>query len=142
MSAYLASVGAIVMKFTDRFIRTLYNAFSSPLANFNRIPKFYVVWTSEGREKQSISVAETKWIVDSACTYHSCSERDKFANFIPINMQMEVANGSRVTAKGKGNVGIFTNVYYVPCFTANRLLQPAHLGSLSSPLPERQDSTS
>ena len=61
------------------------------------------------------------WIIDSGCTNHSCNNRKAFKNFQNKRSKITIADGSQVWSSGKGTVGQFTNVIYVPEFKYNLL---------------------
>ena len=58
--------------------------------------------------------ASFQLIIDSGCTQHICYIRERFTDFRPYSLQIQVADGNFVEARGIGSVGPLNDVLYVP----------------------------
>lgn len=59
---------------------------------------------------------EIKWVIDSGCTHHSCNDINQFTDFENVTANITIADGSIIKSSGRGTVGEFRNVNYVPQF--------------------------
>ena len=61
------------------------------------------------------------WVIDSGCTQHACNNKDAFTDMTYKRVPILLADHSTIYTSGRGTVGKFTNVNYVPEFKHNLL---------------------
>ena len=74
--------------------------------------------------------SRNSWILDSGATQHMCNNKSHFTNFESFTTMITIADNTKITATGKGNVNINTkdgntftllDVLYVPQLASNLL---------------------
>ena len=78
----------------------------------------FIVLVADAHNIISLTV---DWIIDSGCTQHTCINRKAFTEFQNKRCKITIADGSEIRSSGKGTVGQFKNVNYVPEFKFNLL---------------------
>ncbi len=61
------------------------------------------------------------WVIDSGCTQHTCNNKEAFTNMSYKRTPITLADGSTIHTSGRGTVGEFNEVNYVPEFKHNLL---------------------
>ena len=70
---------------------------------------------------RTVSINNVKWIIDSGCTQHSCNDINAFTKMTNKRMRITIADGTVLESSGRGTVGNFNDVNYIPEFKHNLL---------------------
>ena len=77
----------------------------------------FVIYFAEAHKLE----LNVEWVIDSGCTQHTCNNANAFTEMSYKRTPITLADGTTIMTSGRGTVGEFTNVNYVPEFKHNLL---------------------
>jgi hypothetical protein len=96
------------------------NVFTTSSNNNKRLSYAYVIYITSNKSR-TLSINDIEWIIDSGCSEHACNNIAAFSNMTNKRTSITIADGTEIYSSGKGSVGDFHNVNYVPEFKNNLL---------------------